>query len=143
MSFDPAAIGLKSHAAGSGTQVQSKGAMSLGQADFLTLLVTQLKNQDPLSPLENDAFVAQLAQFSTVSGITEMNQSLKTMAAGTTDLRSSAPQWIGRTVTLTDSESGAGVSARVSSVTFTTDGKLLLNLENGKITDLANITAVS
>lgn len=143
MSFDPAAIGLKSHASQTGTQVQSKGAMSLGQADFLTLLVTQLKNQDPLSPLENDAFVAQLAQFSTVSGITEMNQSLKNMASGAADLRSSAPQWIGRTVTMAGSEDGADISAKVSTVTFTTDGNLLLKLDNDKIVRLADITAVS
>lgn len=36
----------------------------LGQEDFLTLLVTQLKNQDPLKPVSNEGFIAQLAQFS-------------------------------------------------------------------------------
>ena len=49
---------------------------SLDQSDFLKLLTTQLKNQDPLKPVENEAFVAQMAQFSSLSGITEMNTKL-------------------------------------------------------------------
>jgi len=49
---------------------------SLGQDEFLRLMLTQLKNQDPLKPLEPTEFVTQLAQFSQVSGIKEMNDSL-------------------------------------------------------------------
>ena len=48
----------------------------LDQTDFLKLLTTQLKNQDPLNPVENEAFVAQMAQFSSLAGITEMNTKL-------------------------------------------------------------------
>ncbi|HMV70974.1 MAG TPA: flagellar hook capping FlgD N-terminal domain-containing protein, partial [Pseudomonadales bacterium] len=46
---------------------------ALGQSDFLTLLITQLENQNPLSPQDNTAFVAQLAQFSTLQGIEDLN----------------------------------------------------------------------
>lgn len=49
---------------------------TLGQSDFLQLLTTQLKNQDPLKPIDNEAFVAQMAQFSSVAGISEMNSKL-------------------------------------------------------------------
>ncbi len=52
----------------------------LGQEDFLTLMTTQLMNQDPLQPMENGEFLAQMAQFSTVNGITEMNQSIQGMS---------------------------------------------------------------
>lgn len=48
----------------------------LGQADFLRLLTTQLKNQDPTKPLDGQQFMAQLAQFSTLNGIVEMKASL-------------------------------------------------------------------
>jgi flagellar basal-body rod modification protein FlgD len=48
----------------------------LGQADFLALMTAQLKNQDPTKPVDNTEYVAQMAQFSTVSGIAEMNQRL-------------------------------------------------------------------
>ena len=58
---------------------------SLGQADFLTLLITQLENQSPLTPQDNTAFVAQLAQFSTLqdlnSNFVSMNGSLKSSQA--------------------------------------------------------------
>ncbi|MBS7457196.1 flagellar hook assembly protein FlgD [Coralloluteibacterium stylophorae] len=54
---------------------------SMGQADFLTLLTEQLKHQDPLNPMENSDFVAQLAQFTQVQGIQEMQTSLNAMAS--------------------------------------------------------------
>jgi flagellar basal-body rod modification protein FlgD len=53
----------------------------LGQDDFLTLMITQLKNQDPMKPLDGTAFIAQLAQFGAVSGIQEMQTSMETLAA--------------------------------------------------------------
>lgn len=46
---------------------------ALGQADFLRLMTEQLKHQDPLNPMENSAFLGQLAQFSTVQGIQDLN----------------------------------------------------------------------
>ncbi len=57
-----------------------KSATSLDIDDFLTLMSTQLNNQDPLKPLDSTAFVAQLAQFGTVSGIQSMQASLATLA---------------------------------------------------------------
>lgn len=60
---------------------KQKTANSLGIEDFLTLMTTQLKNQDPLKPLEGTEFVAQLAQFGAVSGIQNMQTSIETLAA--------------------------------------------------------------
>ncbi|AMN46577.1 flagellar basal body rod protein FlgD [Steroidobacter denitrificans] len=57
-----------------------KSANNLGIDEFLTLMTTQLKNQDPLKPLEGTEFVAQLAQFGTVSGIQQMQGSMETLA---------------------------------------------------------------
>lgn len=51
------------------------------QERFLKLLVTQMKNQDPLNPLDNAQLTTQLAQISTVSGIEKLNTTLRTMAA--------------------------------------------------------------
>ena len=53
---------------------------TLGQSDFLKLMTTQLQNQDPFAPMENAEFIAQMAQFSTVTGITEMGTTLKGLA---------------------------------------------------------------
>jgi len=47
---------------------------------FLQLMLAQMKNQDPFKPMENGQFLSQLAQFSTVSGINEMNESFQTIA---------------------------------------------------------------
>jgi len=62
--------------------VVSKGMAEkkLGQTDFLRLMTTQLKEQDPFNPVDNQAMVAQMAQFSSVAGISEMNTSLKSIA---------------------------------------------------------------
>ncbi len=46
----------------------------LGQADFLKMMTQQLKNQDPLNPMDNGAFLAQLAQISTVQGLSDLNK---------------------------------------------------------------------
>ena len=54
---------------------------TMGQSQFLTLFTTQLKNQNPLDPVKNEAFVAQLAQFSQLEATTSMKQSLENMVA--------------------------------------------------------------
>lgn len=78
----------------------------LGQADYLTLMVAQIQNQDPFSPMENGQFVAELAQFSTVSGIEDLNQNFNSLAASiTSDQTLQASGLIGREV-LIDSNQG-------------------------------------
>jgi flagellar basal-body rod modification protein FlgD len=59
--------------------VTAQGA--LGRDAFLQLLVTQLKNQDPLSPQDNSAFLAQLAQFSSLEQLQQIGTSLDTTNA--------------------------------------------------------------
>lgn len=60
----------------------------LGQEEFLELMMAQLKHQDPMEPMDNGEFLGQMAQFSTVSGIEEMQNSMQqlteTYAAGQT-----------------------------------------------------------
>ena len=53
----------------------------MGQADFLRLMTEQMKNQDPLNPLKGNEFLGQLAQFSTVQGIENMQQAMTAMAS--------------------------------------------------------------
>ena len=50
-------------------------------------MTTQLQNQDPFAPMENGEFIAQMAQFSTVTGITEMGQTLKSLASQLSEFR--------------------------------------------------------
>jgi flagellar basal-body rod modification protein FlgD len=53
---------------------------TLGQDDFLKLMTAQLKNQDPMKPMENGEFLGQMAQFSTVSSIGEMSKQLQSLS---------------------------------------------------------------
>ena len=58
------------------TEAQKAKSDTLGQSDFLKLMTTQLQNQDPFAPMDNGDFIAQMAQFSTVTGIQEINNSI-------------------------------------------------------------------
>ena len=67
---------------GLGEQTDStKKSDTLGQSEFLELMVTQLKTQDPFSPMQNGDFIAQMAQFSSVSGLAELQQSFQSLAS--------------------------------------------------------------
>ena len=59
---------------------QGSAQRQLGQNDFLRLMTTQLSAQDPFDPVDNQQMVAQMAQFSSVTGISEMNISLQSIA---------------------------------------------------------------
>lgn len=78
------------------------------QAGFLKLLTTQLKTQDPTAPVDNAQMVAQMAQFSSVAGISEMNVSLKTMASDIAAARfGDASGWIGRAALVASNNASA------------------------------------
>lgn len=60
---------------------EKKNRNELGQDEFLELMVTQLRNQDPFRPLENGDFIAQMAQFSSVSGLQSLQKSFSQLTA--------------------------------------------------------------
>lgn len=68
-------------AASSAAAGVAAATQQLGSQQFLQLMVTQLKNQNPLQPLDPTQFVGQLAQFSEVSGVQEMNASLSGLSS--------------------------------------------------------------
>jgi flagellar basal-body rod modification protein FlgD len=71
----------------------------LGQDDFLTLMTTQLRSQDPLNPMENEAFLSQIAQFSTVNGIEQLQSSFAGLASSLVSNQAlQASQLVGRSV---------------------------------------------
>ena len=72
---------------------------TLGQEDFLKLMTTQLQNQDPFAPMDNGDFIAQMAQFSTVTGITEINSNLTNLGSKLEPNRvATAAQFLGHSV---------------------------------------------
>jgi len=81
--------------------------VNLGTTDFLQLLVTQLQNQDPLNPSSNEEFAAQLAQFSALEQMQNMNYNQQqTMAVGL----------LGKDITVEDLETGYAISGVVEMV---------------------------
>jgi flagellar basal-body rod modification protein FlgD len=71
----------------------------LGQDDFLKLMTTQLQNQDPFEPVDNADFIAQMAQFSTVTGITSMDETMKSVSEQLSEMRiASTTQLMGHSV---------------------------------------------
>ena len=84
---------------GAGAPQAAKSSTEDTQNRFLSLLVAQMKNQDPLNPLDNAQVTSQMAQLSTVQGIENMNSSLAALAASLgTNQMAQAASLIGRGV---------------------------------------------
>lgn len=93
------AVGSSTSATTGAATTATKAAGAMDQNDFLRLMTTQLTTQDPFNPVDNTQMVAQMAQFSQVAGISEINQSLKTLVEGMGPGRiNDAASWIGRSV---------------------------------------------
>lgn len=94
--------GIKTTADAAAAAMTAKaGTAGMGQKDFLTLFTTQLKNQDPLDPVKNEAFVAQLAQFSQLEATTTMSQTLSDYVTSMSGERMmSSANLIGKTVSV-------------------------------------------
>lgn len=84
---------------GTSTATTTKSAVQESEDRFLKLLVTQMRNQDPLNPLDNAEVTSQMAQLSTVSGIEKLNTALQAMSSSFAASQSlQAAGMIGRSV---------------------------------------------
>jgi flagellar basal-body rod modification protein FlgD len=108
----------------------------LDKNDFLKILITQLTHQDPTEPMDDKAFVAQMAQFSSLEQMTNMSEGLARVA----DLvaRSQAVSLLGSLVDVSD-EAGNTVSGIVDAVTGTDFPQLLVN---GQYYDYSRVQTV-
>ena len=78
---------------------EQKPRDKLGQEDFLTLMISQFRNQDPFEPMDNGEFLGQLAQFSTVNGISSLNSAFSGLAGSMQDNQAlQAAGLVGRSV---------------------------------------------
>lgn len=112
-------------AATSSTATAAQSGSTVDYQSFLKLLVAQMKNQDPTSPMDSTDYVAQLATFSQVEQTVQMNTKLDSILQA--NVLSQASSIIGRTVTSADGK----ITGKVSEVRLFSDG-IIAVLDNGK-----------
>ena len=112
----------------------------LGKDDFLKLFVAQLKNQDPLKPMEDKEFMGQMASFSTLEQVAKLATANEKLASSLT--LSGSLGFIGRTVSWTDAagQTRTGVVDRVSTAA---DGTVSLTVGGTPGVDPKTITQVA
>lgn len=126
-------IGAVSAAAANNLQ-----SSNLSVQDFLKILTTQLSYQDPLKPMDNQQFMAQMAQFTTLQQTQELNSKLDTLINNQSALQSVG--LIGRTVDvnmngsiLTGTVSALSLAGDTPQITVTTPGSTIPNISLSQI----------
>jgi flagellar basal-body rod modification protein FlgD len=114
------------------TASATNGTVAADEDKFLKLLVTQLKNQDPLNPLDNAQITSQLAQLSTVTGVNKLNTTLESLKSS---YQSSEALQAANMI-------GHGVLAAGNTMTLT-DGKAVLGVELGSAADSVQIAVTN
>jgi flagellar basal-body rod modification protein FlgD len=120
---------------------KAQGADNLFSSEtFLKILGTQMTNQNPLEPLKDTEFIAQMAQFSQLEQITSMAGSLKQLTVS--GQLSQGAALIGKSVTYRPADGSAPVTGTVGSLTVAKDGSLSL-IVNGVSVAASQVTTVA
>lgn len=129
------ALGLDSTTS---TISKAKDRQNLGQDDFLKLMITQFKNQDPFKPLASGEFLSQLAQFSTVSGVQDLQSSFRAMSTSLVSNQAlQASSLLGRSVLVKRSDgllaAGGTISGAVDVPSSATSVVVSITNQNGQL----------
>lgn len=122
-------------AVGGSSSATGLQANSLTQQDFLKVLLTQLTYQDPMKPMDNQQFMAQLAQFSTLQQTQQLNTNIETLISNQSALQSVG--LIGRTVDI--STDNGNVTGTVMALALSGSSPLL-TVKTAAGASLANIS---
>jgi flagellar basal-body rod modification protein FlgD len=133
---------------GSSSSTPAANGTTLGGTDFLTLMLAQLKNQDPTSPVDSNTFLQQLASLSEVQGISALNTSFSTLSNSLTSSQAlQASSLLGHqalvasgTATLT---AGAPVTGAISIPQTTSQVVLNISDASGALVSQINLGAQS
>ena len=138
------AVAASSAGVGLGGATQSAADMS---EQFLKLLVTQLKNQDPLNPVDNAQMTSQMAQINTVTGIQQVNATLKSMADQFSSMQvMQGASMVGREVLVNGSNVtlNAGLAKGAMNLSGAADSvKVEIVTPGGQVLDTLNLGAQS
>jgi flagellar basal-body rod modification protein FlgD len=116
----------------------TSAASQISIQDFLKILVAQLNNQDPMKPMDNQEFVTQMAQFTSLQQTQEMNTKISSLLVQQASSQSIG--LLGRSVDVTSS--GSNVTGTVKGINFVNgEPQLTVTLDTGAV--LTNVTLSS
>ena len=122
----------------------SEAKAALGKDDFLKLMLTQMQHQDPLQPMDNQQMVSQMAQFSSLEQMANMNKNFEKSQASAAFM--DATRLLGKQVLIADPnappESGSLLSVKVLTVSSTAQGPVLTT-QGGQQVTMDQILSVS
>ncbi|MDH4262091.1 MAG: hypothetical protein OEV78_03495 [Spirochaetia bacterium] len=111
----------------SNIKVYDKKGQTLGKDDFLKLFVTQLSKQDPLNPVSDKEFIAQMAQF---SALEQMNN----VSSNMSELKSmQASNMVGKLITGKDALNGNMITGEITRVIYDNSGNIFLRTKNNTV----------
>ena len=127
------------------TSALTSATNDLGKDAFLKLLIAELSNQDPLNPIEDREFISQMATFSSLEQMQNMNKTLESMAEAN---KFSAVSYIGKAVaySVDSAEEGAESVQKagiVSEIWFDNSKGTILRTTDGDEVPLSNVEGVS
>jgi flagellar basal-body rod modification protein FlgD len=133
---------------GSSTANSASSLGTLGGTDFITLMLAQLQNQDPTSPVDSNTFLTQLAQLSEVQGITSLNSNFSTLSNSLTSNQAmQASSLLGHQVLVSSSTAtlaaGATVTGAVNVPQTTSQVTLSITDSTGNVVNQINLGAQS
>lgn len=116
----------------------TSSSKQLTQQDFLKLLSTQMQNQDPMQPMDDSQFMAQMAQFSTLQATTTMSTSMAALQTHS-DL-ATASSLVGKNVTITNETAGV-VTGTVTGVDASSgNAQVVIGGKSYSLSDITNVT---
>ena len=125
-------------------ETATTGEQVMGKDDFLKLLLVQMEHQDPLDPIDNREMLTQMAQFTSLEQMSNLNDNFS--RANEIAQLMDAVQLIGKDVDVLDpsapEDEPASLTSKVESVNFTSAGPLL-TLENGVVTTVPEVVKVT
>jgi len=143
------ATGAASSSSSTSSSTSASSGVTLGGTDFLTLMLAQLKNQDPTSPVDSNVFLTQLAELTQVQGITQLNTSFTNLSSAITGSQATqASSLLGHTVLVPSSSTtlataGTSVSGAVAVPQTTSGVTVNITDSNKNIVQQINLGAQS
>jgi flagellar hook assembly protein FlgD len=124
----------------SSTSTSTSDSSGFSIEDFLSLLITELKSQDPSNPMSTSDMVNQEVQMQTITQMAKMTSSIEQMTTATQE--TTATSMIGKMVIYSDSTTGSSVAAQVEALQYTSASGVILELASGTEIPITDVSYV-